>query len=774
MASPTLFYMWLCLVTFSQFNFILAEPAQADTYIIHMDLSAMPKLFSEHRSWYAATLSSISDVSQISTTTTTTTTKTFSSSKLLYTYSNAIHGFSATLSSSELKMLENSPGFISSIRDVQVTIDTTHTSEFLQLSPKSGAWPAGNYGKDIIVGLVDTGIWPESDSFKDDGMTEIPSRWKGECESGTAFSSSLCNKKLIGARYFNKGLVSHVPTVNISMNSTRDTDGHGTHTSSTAVGNYVEGVSYFDYGPGTAVGMAPQARVAMYKALWEAGSYASDILAAIDQAIDDGVDVMSLSLGLDGVSLHEDPVAIATFAAMEKGIFVATSAGNEGPWYGLLHNGIPWVLTVAAGSVDREYSGSVALGNGDTIVGKTLYPGNSLLGQMPLVFMDSCNNTNAIKKIGHRIAVCLDTDEAVGIQANNVKDAGIDGGIFITNSSSLELLIETSFPSLFLTLEDGQTVLDYIKSSSSPTASMKFKMTELGTKPAPRAASYSSRGPSLSCPGVLKPDLMAPGTLVLAAWPQTTPVTTLGSQSVFSNFNLLSGTSMSCPHTAGLAALIKEAHPEWSPAAIRSALMTTADAMDNTGDPIKDIGDNYRVASPLAMGSGQVNPNKALDPGLIYDANAEDYINLLCSLNYTMKQIKTITRTTTFNCSNKSADLNYPSFIAFFHSNDSSSAATIVQEFRRTVTNVGNAKSTYSVTLTSMDGFEVTVMPSTLSFTEKNQKLSYTVTIEGPRVMKELVVHGALTWVDSDGKYVVRSPIVTTRLNSVPIARKKS
>ncbi|KAF5191086.1 subtilisin-like protease [Thalictrum thalictroides] len=769
MASPALLCVWFCLVTFSQFNFILGEPAE--TYIIHMDLSAMPKLFSEHRNWYAATLSSISDVSQISTTTTT---KTSSSSKLLYTYSNAIHGFSAKLSSSELKMLEKSPGFISSVRDVQVTIDTTHTSEFLNLSPKSGAWPAGNYGKDIIVGLVDTGIWPESDSFRDDGMTEIPSRWKGECVSGTAFSSSLCNKKLIGAKYFNKGLVSHFPTLNISMNSTRDIDGHGTHTSSTAVGNYVEGVSYFGYGPGTAVGMAPLARVAMYKALWEAGSYTSDILAAIDQAIDDGVDVISLSLGLDGVPLHKDPVAVATFAAMEKGIFVATSAGNEGPWYGLLHNGIPWVLTVAAGSVDREYSGSVTLGNGDAIVGKSLYPGNSSLSQIPLVFMDSCNYTNAITKIGNGIAVCLDTDEAVGFQANNVKDAGIGGGLFITNSSSLELLLETSFPSIFLTLEDGQTVLDYIKNSSNPKASMKFKMTELGTKPAPRAAAYSSRGPSLSCPGVLKPDLMAPGTLVLAAWPQTTPVTTLGSQSVYSNFNLLSGTSMSCPHTAGIAALIKEAHPEWSPAAIRSALMTTADAVDNTGDPIKDIGDSYRVASPLARGSGQVNPNKALDPGLIYDANAEDYINLLCTLNYTLKQIQTITRTSAFNCSNKSSDLNYPSFIAFFNSNDTSSSATTVQEFRRTVTNVGNAKSTYTVTLTSMDGFEVTVMPGTLSFTEKNQKLNYTVTIEGPRMMKEIVVHGALTWVDNEGKYVVRSPMVATRLRSVPLANKGS
>ncbi|KAF9602796.1 hypothetical protein IFM89_031565 [Coptis chinensis] len=727
-----------------------------------MDLSAMPESISDHHSWYAQTLSSVSDVHQTSP----------SSSKLLYTYSNAIHGFSARLSSSELLSLENSLGYISSTQDVMVTIDTTHTSEFLHLNTISGAWPVSNYGEDIIIGLVDTGIWPESDSYKDDGMSEVPSRWKGECETGTAFSSSLCNKKLIGARYFNKGLVANKPNMTISMNSTRDIDGHGTHTSSTAAGRYVKGVSYFDYATGTAVGMAPQARVAMYKALWEEGSYTSDILAAIDQAIDDGVDVMSLSLGLDGVPLYQDPVAIATFAAMEKGIFVATSAGNEGPWYGVLHNGIPWVLTVAAGTVDREFEGIVTLENGETILGASLFPGNSSLTRLPIVLMDSCNSSKAIKKIGSKIVVCVDTDESVGFQVNNVKAAQVSGGLFISNSSRLNFFIGTSFPSVFLTLENGQIMLDYIKNASDPSASMEFKKTQLGTKPAPRVAHYSSRGPSSSCPKVLKPDLMAPGTFVLAAWPQTTPVTDLGSHSLYSNYNLLSGTSMSCPHTAGLAALTKAAHPEWSPAAIRSAMMTTADALDNTDDTIKDIGDNYRAASPLAMGAGHVNPNNALEPGLIYDANAEDYVNLLCSLNYTMKQIQTITRTSTYNCLNSSSDLNYPSFIAFFNENVTSSDTKIVK-FRRTVTNVGGDTSTYTVTLTPLDGFKVTVMPDTLKFTEKNQKLSYTVTIEGPRMMKETVVHGALTWKDIEGKYVVRSPIVATRLDSVPLSSKR-
>ncbi|KAL7155044.1 hypothetical protein ABFS83_03G047400 [Erythranthe nasuta] len=735
--------------------------AESDTYIIHMDLSLMPKSFSTHHSWYLNTLSSISD--QVSTTDSSSS----SSNKLIYTYTNAISGFTALLSPSEFEAIKNSPGYISSIKDKTVKTDTTHSYKFLGLNPQNGLWPVSDYGNEVIIGLVDTGVWPESRSFDDSGMAVVPARWKGECERGTQFDASMCNKKLIGARYFNKGLMAKYPNLTISMNSARDTDGHGTHTSTTAAGGYVDPASYFGYAGGTARGTAPRARVAVYKALFDEGAYLSDIIAAIDAAIADGVDVLSLSLGIDGLALHADPVAIATFAAMEKGIFVSTSAGNEGPYLETLHNGTPWVLTVAAGTVDREFRGSLTMSDGASVTGTTLYPGNFSSSQyFPIIFVGACQNDSLIKKAGSKIVVCLDTSNALDGQVYSVQNSNVVGAIFISNYTDAESFIQTSFPSLFLKLEQGQQILDYIKRDSKPKASFSFHETLIGTKPAPQLAGYSSRGPSPSCPSVLKPDIMAPGDLILASWPSNSPVTTIKSSgNLFSNFNVISGTSMSCPHAAGVAALLRGAHPEWSPAAVRSAMMTTAYVLDNTNNPIKEIGSNGgQFADPFGIGSGHMDPNKALDPGLVYDATSEDYINLICALNFTENQIKTITRSTAYNCSNPSLDLNYPSFVAFFNPNGTSSEKLAVREFRRTVTNVGVGKSVYNSELTTFDGLKVSVSPDRLEFSDKYEKKSYKLRIESQMLMKDSLVYGALTWIESSGKYQVRSPIVATTL----------
>ncbi|XP_038988613.1 subtilisin-like protease SBT3 [Phoenix dactylifera] len=747
-------YVWMAVAILT--SHMIPTSAEVATYIVHMDLSAMPRAFSGHHSWYTSVVAAATATSDSISPT----------SNLIYVYDNAIHGFSARLSPLQLQQLKRSHGYLSCYREMPVTVDTTHTPEFLHLSSGSGLWPASNYGEDVIIGVVDTGIWPESKSFSDDGMTDVPARWKGVCEQGTAFSSSACNRKLIGARSFNKGLLAAHPNLTIVVNSPRDTEGHGTHTSSTAAGNYVPDASFFGYAPGTARGMAPRARLAMYKALWDEGNAMSDIIAAIDQAISDGVDVISLSLGFDFLPLYKEPIAMASFAAMEKGIFVTTSAGNRGPDLRVLHNGTPWVTTIAAGTVDRGFASIVDLGDGGSITGQSLYPGRppSTRHAFPLVFMGSCGNKTLLKNARHKMVVCDAKD--LSFATFQVESAKVDAALFI--HAKVDLYVQFSFPGAIISPQDGKTILEYINKSSNPRAMLRFRETILGTKPAPMAADYTSRGPSASCPTVLKPDILAPGSFILASWAQNSSVGFDRSRELYSPFNIISGTSMACPHAAGIAAMIKGARPDWSPAAIRSALVTTANNLDNTMMPIRDMGYADRpAATPLAIGSGLIEPNRVLDPGLVYDASTEDYVRLLCAMKYTSKQIKMITKTYSFDCSHASLDLNYPSFIAFFDPNKTAASDKVVQEFRRTVTNMGDAVASYNAKVVAMKGFAIRVVPEKLVFHEKYEKKSFALILVGQMGKKaDEVLHGSLSWMDDKGKYVVRSPIVATTINS--------
>ncbi|XP_059634037.1 subtilisin-like protease SBT3 [Cornus florida] len=746
-----------CLLAFQ------ARPASVgrSTYIVHMDKSHMPNTFASHHHWYSTTVDSIKSAGH------TTSTGHQSKPELVYTYDNAFHGFSALLSQDELETLKNSPGFVSAYSDREVTLDTTHSLDFLSLNPFSGLWPASDFGKDVIIGVVDTGVWPESKSFNDKGMTPVPSRWKGKCDEGQEFNSSLCNLKLIGARYFNKGIIAANPNITISTNSARDTQGHGTHTSSTAAGNYVEGASYFGYANGIAKGVAPSARVAMYKVIFDEGRYSSDVLAGMDQAVADGVDVISISMGFDEVPLYKDPIAIASFGAMEKGVVVSSSAGNAGASLGQLHNGIPWVLTVAAGSIDRWFAGTLTLGNGLTITGWSMFPANALVLDLPLIYnktLSPCNSTALLSEAPNRGILICDGTGTFYSQLDTVSQSNVAAAIFISDDPEVHEFNDFYIPGVVIRSKDATAVIKYAESGNRSTASMKFQQTIVGTKPAPAVASYTSRGPSPSYPGILKPDVMAPGTLVLASWIPNGPASAIGSNIVLSgDYNIVSGTSMSCPHASGIAALLKGAHPEWSPAAIRSAMMTTANPFDNTHNPIRDTGLNFQIASPLAMGAGQVVPNQALDPGLIYDATPQDYVNLLCSMNFTKNQIFTITRSHSYGCSGPSSDLNYPSFIALY----TNETGILVQKFPRTVTNVGNATATYIAKVEAPKGSVVTVSPNTLAFEKMYEKKSYSLTIRYMSDKNRTVTFGSIIWVEISGKHSVRSPIVVSPIINV-------
>ncbi|CAJ2633375.1 unnamed protein product [Trifolium pratense] len=754
------------------FLLTLHSNANTATYIIHMNKSFSPKVFTTHHEWFKSTINSLKS-------------KTLlrddhdyqSHKKLVYTYDNAMYGFSAVLSSNELETLNNIDGFVAAYQDRTATIDTTHTFEFLSLDSPSGLWHASNFGDDIIVGVIDSGVWPESQSFKDHGMTKkIPNKWKGTCESGQEFNTSMCNFKLIGARYFNKGVIASNPNVtSIYMNSARDIVGHGTHTSSTVAGNYVNGASYFGYAKGVARGIAPKARLAMYKVIWEEGLLASDVLAGMDQAIIDGVDVISISMGFDDAPLYEDPIAIASFAAMEKGIVVSSSAGNAGPDLGTLHNGIPWLITVAAGTIDRTF-GTLVLGNGQNIIGWTLFPSNAtIVENLPLVHkhtLSSCNSMKLLSQLYKQAIILCDDDSisnprSVFDQINLVAETGVLGAIFVSDNPDLIDLGNVYSPIIVIKPKDAQSVLKYAKSNKNPTASIKFQQTFVGINPAPAAAHYSSRGPSHYFPWILKPDIMAPGSRVLAAYIPTKPSARIGTNVFLSNdYNFMSGTSMACPHASGVAALLKSTHPKWSAAAIRSALknrpctplVTTANPMDNTQNPIRDNAYPSQYASPLAIGAGEIDPNRAMNPGLIYDATPQDYVNLLCALKYTKTQILTITRSSSYDCENPSFDLNYPSFIALY----SNKTTSMVHKFKRTVTNVGNGAATYKAKVIQPKGCVVTVSPDILDFSYRNEKQSYYININIKYVVykKKRVSFGDLVWIEDGGTHTVRSPIV--------------
>ncbi|KAK6137640.1 hypothetical protein DH2020_028566 [Rehmannia glutinosa] len=561
-----------------------------------------------------------------------------------------------------------------------------------------GAWPVSNYGKNVIIGVIDTGITPNHPSFSDNGMPPPPAKWKGKCE----LNGTVCNTKLIGARNFVTNL-SGLPPV--------DQEGHGTLTASTAAGNFVSGANVFGNANGTAAGMAPLAHLAVYKACSLNVCGESDILAAMDAAVEDGVDVISASLSRGPSRSSDDGVAIAAFAAIQKGTFVSYSADNGGPSSSTLASEFPWVLTVGASTIDRSLRAIALLGNGDKFEGGGVSP----IGKEQMV------------KDAGGAAMILANDAVGGY--NVIGDAHV-------------------IPAAHVSYAAGQKIKAYVNSTSTPTATIVFKGTIIGTKSAPMVASFSSRGPSLATPGILKPDIIGPGVSILAAWHMSMDNKTNGKTNA--NFNMASGTSISCPHLSGIAALVKSAHPDWSPAAIKSALMTSAYQINLNGSLIND--ERLLPADVFAIVAGHVNPPKALDPGLVYDITPDDYIAYLCGLGYTEKEIAVITRRT-ISCHGISipeAQLNYPSFSIQLGMN--------ISMYSRTVTNVGDAESIYYLKMESVPGVDIVVQPAVLSFTEVNQKMTYRIFFSRSAIRVNVTyVQGSIAWISLT--HIVRSPI---------------
>ncbi|KAJ4801565.1 Subtilisin-like serine protease [Rhynchospora pubera] len=672
-------------------------------------------------------------------------------SRLVYSYNKVVNGFAAKLSDAEVQSMTKHPLFVRAIpADKPYKLLTTHTPEFLQLRGTNGLWQrTKNMGEGIIVGVLDTGATPGHPSFDDTGMPPPPKKWKGHCD----FDKSACNNKLIGAKSFLKAgaeELKHLPPI--------DTNEHGTHTASTAAGAAVKNIDMLGIAMGEASGAAPRAHLAVYRVCAATACESPDIFKAIEEAVNDGCDVISLSLGIDGANpFYMDPVALGGFYAILKGVFVTTAAGNSGPNATTVSNYAPWLLTVAASTTDRKIPSSVKLGNGLVFDGESLnQPKNWTSTMLPVVYLlgsaSKCvNGTLDSTQVRGKIVVC---DRGVNgrVEKGKVVLGAGGAGMILVNLAEDASSTNADFhvlPASHVSYADGNKIKEYIRSTRQSTATFLFKGVQYNAPDAPSIAAFSSRGPSVISPLIIKPDITGPGVSILAG----VPPMALPVQNTTVKFNFLSGTSMATPHLSGIAALIKKEHPNWSPAAIRSAMMTTADTTNRAGKPIMD--QTGLPADAYAMGSGQVNPNKAMDPGLVYDLVPQDYINYLCGIGYKDKDVNAIIYPAPpIECAKVKAipeeQLNYPSIAL--------SLVSPIKTISRAVTNVGDASASYKAVLAVPKGISIEVVPPILTFKALNETQSFQIIVKRLGVPVSKVMAGELKWVSP--KYSVRSPII--------------
>ncbi|XP_038974081.1 subtilisin-like protease SBT1.5 [Phoenix dactylifera] len=763
-----------------------ADTSARKCYIIRVRGDLKPSVFADVEQWYSSTLhtlrSSTDSLERSSR-------ATRGNRKLLHVYRAVFHGFSAVLTPAEAELLQSDPVVLAVLPDRPRQLHTTRTPLFLGLvsadSKPNSLLAAADSGSSVVIAVVDTGIRPDHRSFADDGrLPPPPSRWNGSCDVGLSFSSTACNRKLVGARFFSNGYLAatHGGASNgPDIFSPIDSEGHGTHTASTAAGVVTANASFLGYAAGVASGVSPGARVAVYKACWSTGCYDSDILAAVDAAVTDGADIVTLSLGAGSVPTHLDPVAISAFGAIEHGVFVAASAGNGGPGESTVANSAPWITTVGAGSIDRRFPADVVLGDGTVVIGVAIHDGIRVSRRRSFPLVYAGNVSTSAPGFRSSAPYCLNGSldpaavrgKVVLCERGAVPRA--EKGLAVKNAGGAAMILANALtdgegvtpdanvlPAVSIGYKAGRAIKAYIGANSDPRVRLHFRGTQVGVKPAPTVAGFSGRGPSLHSTNVIKPDVIAPGVGILAAWPDGVSPTELKADRRRTEFNIISGTSMSCPHVAGVAALLKAAHPDWSPAAIKSALMTTAYVADNTGEDLVDEGTGNR-STEWAYGSGHVDPEKAVDPGLVYDLTVDDYLDFMCSSNYSSAAIGIITKRQA-NCSDKTRkpwDLNYPSVLVVLEQSGTSKLEALVH---RTVMNVGEEKSEYSASIREPEGVRLVVEPQKLVFEGKGQKQEFVVKVSAEAVNllagNSRTEFGSVTW--SDGKHTVRSPVAVT------------
>ena len=518
---------------------------------------------------------------------------------VLYAYDTAFNGLAVQMTPQEAARVVPMQGVSAVTRDRLRHKLTNDSPAFLGVpgiwdGSATGGLP-GTKGEGIIVGVIDTGVWPEHPSFADDGsFPPPPARWAGSCSDPADGSRPYtCSNKLIGVQYFLEGYVAYFGSYNGLFYSGRDDDGHGTHTASTAAGN--ENVPAVIYGVdrGLVSGMAPRAHVAAYKGLGPTGGMYSDLVAAIDKAVADGVDVINYSVGGQPSDPWIVPDALAYLAAREAGIFVAAGAGNSGPFQRSILSpaDAPWVTGVGASYFNRLYLSDITLNGPGApptgLFGATTTPG---VADFNLVnakgVPDSRGSTDGLCGYPFLPGTFQPTDavlcQKIGVPAfaiGNMVAAGGAGAVVLYN---VDFTYDIGsylhpIPTVVVYNAAGLAIRDYLAANPgavtiSFTQGNKVYAPDLRV-PVDTVTGFSSRGPvfngSNSKPAnYLKPDVTAPGIHVLAgASPEhVTEICFFGCSGPYGaqgeTFRVIQGTSMSSPHVAGAGALLAALHPD--------------------------------------------------------------------------------------------------------------------------------------------------------------------------------------------------------------------
>jgi subtilisin family serine protease len=673
-------------------------------------------------------------------------------------YTLTTNGFASALTGDQASALAADPRVARVVPDELLHLTATPSTDFLGLSGADGVWAqtggVESAGDGIVVGVIDSGIAPENASFAGapleagagsgtgqpylDGDTVVfdkadGSTFHGACETGEQFTADDCSTKLVTARYF---VDAYGPdTIGRDRGeylSPRDGSGHGSHTSSTAAGDADVAASVAGRDLGLISGVVPGAKIAMYKACWtgptpfDDGCQTGDLLAAIDAAVADGVDVINYSIGGGAAQTTISLTDEAFLNAAAVGVFVAASAGNDGPDASTADNAAPWITTVAASTIP-SYEATVRLGDGQAVLGGSITVPTDAPVTGPFVDATAAAAPGAADpqlcgpdtldpaKVAGTIVLCdRGVVDRVAKSAEVARAGGIGLVLVNTHPDSVDLDTHT-VPTVHVDSAAADALHAYAATAGATVTLEDGNTADLPSPPTPQVAGFSSRGPILADGGdILKPDIAAPGVGILAAY--------ANSESQDGQYALLSGTSMASPHIAGLAALYLGEHPEATPAEIKSAMMTTAyHTVDGSGAPVTD---------PFAQGAGQVDPTRYFDPGMLFLNDVDDWYGYAEAITGLDLGVDTVSP----------SQLNLPSI--------SVGALAGSETITRTAT--ATRAGTFTAAPVSIPGIDVVVSPSTLEFGAAGDTLDYTVTFTRTDAPLDEFATGQLVWADGD------------------------